>query len=118
MEVQVLKSFTAYDRKLFPGEVVDAGAWNIGRVQKLINQRFIVPIKIADGKIEVSPTLDPIPKAVATPIAPPTEPHPQEIEPPAKKLPNISPEERAARSIRMKKMWEKRRAAEDEKENV
>jgi hypothetical protein len=60
MDVQVLKSFTAYDRKLHPGEIIDAGKWNIGRVQKLINQRYIVPIKIAEGKIEVSPTLDPI----------------------------------------------------------
>lgn len=62
MDAQVLKSFMAHNIKLAPGEIVDISTWNIGRVQKLINQRYIIPLKAGEGKIEISPNLDPMPR--------------------------------------------------------
>jgi hypothetical protein len=55
VEVQVLKQFVAFGQELKPGEVFDASNVNISRLNKLIAQRFVIPIKIQEGEVKPIP---------------------------------------------------------------
>lgn len=58
--MQVLKSFMAYDIRLHPGEIIDASNWNLTRINKLIAQRFMVPVKIEGGELKPTTIIYPV----------------------------------------------------------
>jgi hypothetical protein len=111
VDVQVLKQFVAFGQELKPGEVFDASNVNISRLNKLIAQRFVIPIKIQEGEIKpVHLSPDPKPSVEGFIKREDPKPEPEErksferVETAKKKWAN--PEFRSVKQNAMKKKWE------------